>query len=143
MEKVLIFKTASDNVMNQLFDKVSNENAEIDCLIQNSLIEQYKEKYENINFINIYKEGFYNVSSDVIDPIKSVCYNKIFIPLTGAHGHNFGNIIDIITQLSFKNGYFYNCNGELIEIPQYGFWQDWLCRCYIRLIGLIYGKRER
>ncbi len=140
MKKILVFRTSTDTTIKRLFHDLGKEN--IDCLIQSSQWERYKKKYPNINFIDICQEGFYNLPIKIIDMISKKRYDQLYITFSGIRGGNYGNIMEIVEKINFKNAYFYNCNGEKIKIPKKNKIKDLFIRIYIKFISLIYRLKE-
>ena len=52
MKKYLILLTAAKPVITSLIGELNTHNVEKYCLIQNSLLESFQEKYKDIQFIN-------------------------------------------------------------------------------------------
>lgn len=133
VENILIFRTSADATIHKLIDELKkNRDREIDCLIQSSQLQRYKADYPYINFIDIRGERFENLPLDVIELICSKRYNNLYITLTGEKAYNFWNVIEIVNKVRFKRGFFYNCNGQKIEIPGKNILKDTICRLYIR-----------
>lgn len=142
MENILVLKTSADATMKRLFHDLKEEN--IDCLIQSSQIERYQAEYPNVHFIDIYQEGFYDLPYDVISEVSGKIYDQLCVTLSGVMGHNYGNVMELVSKINFKKAFFYNCNGDKTEIPKPDLIKDTLCRAYIKIISFIYGvRRER
>lgn len=139
MEKILVFKTSTDATIKRLFQELGQKN--IDCLIQSSQIDRYKAEYPYINFIDIYQEGFYDLRAEVTDKIFSKPYDSVYVTFSGMKGHNYGNIMELVEKVNFKNAFFYNYNGDKVEILKQNLVKDILCRLYIKWIGFVYGLR--
>lgn len=140
MEKVLIFKTASDAIMERLFTELQSKECEKICLIQTSLKEIFQKKYPEISFIDIQKEGFYDISDEVLQPVQEMNLKKIYIPTTGVRATNFGNIIELCNKICYKELVFFNSNGEESVVKKKGVFIEWIINIYIRLIELLYKK---
>ena len=140
MDKVLVFKTASDAIMERLFTELQSKECEKICLIQTSLKEIFQKKYPEISFIDIKKEGFYDISDEVLQSVEETKLDKIYIPTTGVRATNFGNIMEICNKLCYKELIFYNSNGEESVVKKKGVFIEWLINIYIRLIELLYKK---
>ena len=132
MKRILVFKTSSDSTMYRLFEEIID--GEIDCLIQSSQIRRYEGKYQNINFIDIKNEGFYDLPSAVLKEITKIKYDEIYITFSGTIGHNYGNVIEILQQTSFEKAFFYNCDGNRTSIPKPNVLKDSLCRVFIWIV---------
>lgn len=139
MEKILVFKTSTDATIKKLLDEMGKK--DIDCLIQSSLVGRYQAEYPAVNFIDIRQEGFYDLPPNVIDMISLKKYDQLYVTFSGIKGHNYGNVMELVDKLDYKNAYFYNCNGDRIEIPRKNIIKDTLCWIYIKWIGFIYGLR--
>lgn len=140
MEKVLIFKTASDAIMERLFTELQSKECEKICLIQTSLKDIFQKKYPEISFIDIQKEGFYDIPNEVMQPIQETKLDKIYIPTTGVRATNFGNIMELCNKLCYKELIFYNSNGEKNIVRKKGASAEWLIKIYIGLIEHLYRK---
>lgn len=139
MEKILVFKTSTDATIKRLFQELGEKN--IDCLIQSSQIGRYRTEYPHINFIDICQEGFYDLPPKVIAGVSERAYDQLYITFSGIKGHNYGNVMKLVNEMNFKSGFFYNCNGDRVEIPKRNIIKDAICRLYIGWIGFIYGLR--
>ncbi len=140
MSGILIFKTSTDGTMKRLFEELGKK--DIDCLIQSSQMQRYQAEYPYINFIDIRKEGFYDLSPEVKERISSKTYDKVYVTFSGIKGHNYGNIMELVSGVNCKSAFFYNCNGDKVEIPKKNFIKDVLCRLYIKWIGVLYRLRS-
>lgn len=136
LRKILVLKSSADYTIEKLFEEI--ENNEIDCMIQTSQINKYKKLYPNINFIDIQNEGFYELSESVMQKVRVKTYDDLFITLTGTAAYNFGNVMQIVAQVHSRKMYFYNCEGEKIEIPPVHFLKDFLYRILICFIETFY-----
>lgn len=141
MQKILVFKTSTDATIKKLFREM--EGKRIDCLIQKSQFDRYRTEYPHINFIDIGQEGFYDLPSGVIDMISRQTYDQIYITCSGREGYNYGNVLRLIEQVNYKSAFFYNCNGDRMEIPRGNMIKDMVCRIYIGFTGFIYDLKER
>lgn len=139
MEKILVFKTSTDATMDKLFGELGMQ--EIDCLIQSSQLSRYQTQYPSVNFIDICREGFYDLPAEIIDRISSKPYDQLYVTFSGAKGHNYGNVMELVEKVNFKNAYFYNYNGDKVRIPGKNVVKDTFCRLYIKWIDFIYGRK--
>lgn len=140
MEKILVLKTAADATMKRLFHELKNE--DIDCLIQSSQIVRYREEYPYINFIDICREGFYDLPAEIIKIISEKSYDQLYVTFSGIKGHNYGNVMELVNNVRFQKAFFYNCNGNKTEIPQQNVVKDMLCRVYIAFVSFVYVLRR-
>ena len=139
MRKVLAFKTASEAVMDSLLRELRQEYA-VTCCIQTSLIDLYKQKYQDVSFFDIEQEGFYDLSDEVITRLQLENYDSIWIPSTGVRATNFGNIMSICKRLQYQKMIFYNCNGEKNIVKKKSVLQEKIIYLYIRMVEKIYKK---
>ena len=77
---------------------------------------------------------------DVLDMISRKKYNELYITLSGIHGYNFWNVMELVNGLRFRKGFFYDCNGKRLQIPRKNTIRDTLCRLYIKLLGSMYQE---
>lgn len=139
MNRVLVFKTSTDITIKKLFEELKKE--EIDCLIQSSQVDIYKSGYPSIHFIDICQDSFYDVPECVVYRICSKAYDQVYVTFSGIKGHNYGNIMELLDKINYKRAFFYNCNGDRVEIPKKHAVKDFICRLYIKLVGFIYELR--
>lgn len=140
MEKILVFKTAADATMKKLLFELKD--MDVDCLIQSSQRKRYKAEYPNVNFIDIGREGFYSLPDEVTKILSKKKYDQVYVAFSGIKGHNYGNVMELVAKTDFKKAYFYNCNGDRIEMPKQNMVKDMLCRVYIALISFIYELKR-
>lgn len=138
MDNILIFKTASDNVMNRLLNELQKQRSFKYCLIQSSTLNSYYSKYEDIKFIDIKQEGFYNISDDIVKSLSQKKFEKIYIPITGVRANNFGNVIEICNKLHFNELVFFNCDGEKSIVRKKSSFIERLIKVYINVIEFLY-----
>lgn len=138
MTNILILKTATDSILNNLFNDLKEKIEVKYCLIPSSLKDTFQQKYKNINFIDIHEEEFYDVSSLVLDEIKEKNFDEVYIPITNIRPTNYGNILRLINELSFKKIIFYNCNREKKIIRRKRKIEECLIKVYVNLIKLVY-----
>lgn len=138
--KILVLRTSGDATIQNLFQKLYKIDPDnrIDCLIQKSQIIRYQETYKYINFIDICGERFENIPSEVVKGISDKKYDELYITLSGVNGYNFWNVMELIKSIGYRRAFFYNCNGERVEIPKKNVVQDIVCRLYIKWVRFIY-----
>lgn len=140
MEKILILKTASDIIVDNLLEKLLHQNNEKICMIQTSARAKFEKKYPNVKFIDIKKEGFYEIADEILQPIQKMKFERIYIPTTGTRANNFGNILKLCNELNFKELFFYNSNGEGNIVKKKTAFTEWMIKNYIELIEFFYKK---
>ena len=136
MKKILVLKTSTDATMHRLFEEIKDN--EISCLIQPSQIERYVKMYPDIKFINIQKEGFYDLSREVMLNIDEVLFDELYVTYSGMGAFNYGNVMEIVERINRKKTFFYNGNGDRVEIPVFGKMKELLCRVFIKICELVY-----
>lgn len=136
MKHILVFKTSADETMKRLFRDLKEE--DVDCFIQSSLLNRYRAEYPDIHFIDICKEGFYDLPSEVINKLSEKMYDRLYVTFSGVKGHNYGNVMELVCKAHFKRAFFYNCNGNVVEMPKEQIIKDTLCRIYIKWIEWFY-----
>ncbi|WP_026503800.1 hypothetical protein [Butyrivibrio sp. NC3005] len=135
--KILILKTSVDATFDNLIGDLCNKNHRIICLVPSSHYAKYKTKYSYVKLIDIKNEGFYDLPISVMKKLKNQKFDEVYITLSGVVGHNYGNVISILELLKFKKAFFYNSNGDRIEIPKQNLLFDFLCGFYICLLNKI------
>lgn len=141
MKNILIFKTASDVIMNRLFEELQMmEKSKKLCLVQTSVISDFQKKYPYVQFIDIRKEFFYGLDDSVINPLKEIAFEKIYIPTTRVRVNNYGNIVDICAKLSYQELVFYNCNGEQRIVKKKSRIEEMLIKLYISFVEMLHRK---
>ena len=141
MEKILVFRTSTDTTIKKLFQELDGK--DIDCLIQESQVDRYRTEYPYVNFIDICQEGFYDLPAKVINMISRQTYDQVYITFSDKEGYHYGNVLEVLERVNYKSAYFYNCNGDRMEIPGKNVIKDTLCRIYIGFTGFIYDIKER
>ncbi|MDE6946608.1 MAG: hypothetical protein K2P14_05425 [Anaeroplasmataceae bacterium] len=137
---VLVLKTSADATMQKLLNELCNDtNKQIDCLIQSSQVIRYQKEYPDINFIDICKERFENLPSDVTSMVTNKKYDQLYITLSGVNAYNFWNVMELVNKIRYKTAFFYNCNGVKMKIPRKNIIKDTLCKWYINWLRRIYG----
>lgn len=136
MQKVIVLKTSTDATIYRLFEEIKDN--EIFCLIQSSQIDRYRKMYPDIKFIDIQKEGFYDLSEEVMLSIDGITFDELYVTYSGVVGHNYGNVLAIVDKINRKKAFFYNCNGNRVEMPVFSKMRNFLCRVFIKICELIY-----
>ena len=139
---ILVLRTSVDRTIFHLFGELDKKN-QIDCLIQSSQKERYEQVFPYIRFMDIRGEKFESIPMEVMQSIGKKTYGAVYIPLSGEHAYNFGNVIKIISELNYENAFFYNCNGKLSKIPKPNRSEDLLMRIIIFCLDRWYRFRER
>lgn len=140
MNQILVLKTSTNATMKRLLQDLKKE--KIDCLIQSSQIDRYRVEYPKVYFIDIRQEGFYDLPADVIGEVSEKIYDELYVTFSGINGHNYGNVMELVSKVHFRKAFFYNCNGDKTEIPKPNLIKDMLCGAYIKFVSFIYGVRR-
>ncbi|MBD5476921.1 MAG: hypothetical protein HDR17_13245 [Lachnospiraceae bacterium] len=118
-KKVLVLKTAYDAVTDRLLEEIGNKE-NVSCFIQTSKLEEYKEKYPEIYFVDIQGERFGDLTKNILAETEKVFYQTIYIPHAGEKPLYFGNVILFASHINHKRIIFYNENGEKREVKKKG-----------------------
>lgn len=137
MDNVLVFKTAVDFVTDGLFDFLGSKDIKIYCCIQSSSISRYSAMYPNVHFIDIKRDGFYDIPEDVIAYLQKIAFEKIYIPTTNVKAYNFGNVIELVDRLDYKIIEFYNCKGESCIIYKMSKIKEYCIKIYIKILKIL------
>ena len=135
--RILIINSANENSFDKLIHELSKNKNTIECLITHDKYLSYKGKYKSIKFIDINKEEFYDLSQETLNEIKNKRYDTVYVTVPRTFAYNYGNIINILEYIWFKNAFFYNCNNCAIRIPSQNWLFDYVCGWYIDLLNLI------
>lgn len=131
--KILVLKTSSDTTIQKLFKELDGVGEkDIDCLIQSSQVDRYRKEYSDINFIDIHRERFDNISPEIMELISEKFYDRLYITFSGVNGYDFWNVIEYASKVCYRRAFFYNCNGEQAEIPRKNIIKETLVRLYIK-----------
>ncbi len=136
--KVLVIKASQDAMFNKLLHELIEDKEEIVCLLSASAYKSYKDRVKGVSLVDIKNEGFYDINESLLACLKKKTYKAVYITISGTVAHNFGNIIELLDNLSFEKAYFYNSNGDKIIIPKRNHFFDFICECYINLLCWIY-----
>ena len=134
--QVLVLRTSNDRTMQVLFKKLINCN--IYCLVQTDNVHRLNSEYPDITFIDIRRPSFYDIPEYVLEQVISNNYDEVYILLSGIHGYNYGNVMDILRKCTYVNGWFFNGNGECILIPRFNLIHKLLIGLYVKIVNLVY-----
>lgn len=138
MKRVLVLKTSDDKTIKKLLDEWKEDC--IDCLVQADDLFQFESDCPNINFIEATSNNFYDLDQTVFRKIATIDYDVVLITLTGLHEHDFGHVLRLLEKLIYKRAYFYNCEGDYMEIPHYPSIVESLIALYMRVVKSVYKK---
>ncbi|EKQ51114.1 MULTISPECIES: hypothetical protein [unclassified Clostridium] len=121
-KNILIFRSASYDIIcrliNYILEKYDSESIYI--IIQKEAIELLRIKYPNIKYI-INENGFFKYNNyleniNLRNNVECREYQEIYIPSSTIEINNFQEIQAIISKISKKNVFFYNCLGEVTKV---------------------------
>lgn len=135
-KEILVFKTSNDNAMHKLNDKLVDSN--IDCLVQTRDYSRLKSEYPDVTFVDICRSSFYDIPEEIMKEVISKKYDEAYVLLSGKHGYNYGNVIDILERCDYKRAYFFNSEGECIDIPRFSVIHQLFIGLFMRIVNLIY-----
>lgn len=116
--RILILKTAKNEIVERCFEE--NKNDKIVCLIQSSVIGDFRKRYNNVEFIDIKRESFNELPEEIYEYFKRENFDKVLIPLSGKFAHNYGNVIYVVSKIRFKEAFFFYKDGITTRIPRNG-----------------------
>ena len=134
MARILVLRTSTDFTIMRLFKELDCD--DVDCLIQSSQLQRYRDMFPNVRFIDIKSEGFYDIPYEIISSISNIVYDQIYIAFSGFVGHNYGNVVELVNQCSYRKLFFYNCDSEKIQAPQYGILEEKLILLYMKIVRM-------
>ena len=133
-KNVLFLKTSNDAVFRNMLDYYSREWDYRYCLIQESALERFSKTYNDIDFISLGEESYYDIAETVLQRVAENCYDAICIPTTGKNAIGFGNIIRLVSKLSFQKLVFFHSPEVIHVVPQMSEEESEKVRNFIRQI---------
>lgn len=140
MKRILVFKTAEDQIVMKLLEEQKEDR--IDIMIPSNDVKKYELIYPCINYLEIASDSFYEINQSVIEQISAILYDRIYITLTGRHEHDFGHVLEILTKCRYKRAFFYNCDGEYMEIPRYSLLTEMVISLYFVAERVLYKQKK-
>lgn len=134
LKRIIVLRTSTDDIMCRLFEEIKDN--EIFCMIASSQIDRYREMYPNIKFIDIQRERFYDLPPEVLSNVNRMTFNELYVTLPDIVGYYYENVMAVVDRINWRKAFFYNCNGDRVEIP--GKMRSFIYRVYIRICELIY-----
>ncbi len=131
MGKVLVFKSSANDTIIKLFGELSGQ--EVYCLIQDSQIEVFRNRFPGIKFINIEKEAFYDVAPSVLEIVSKISFEEVYVTFSGLEGFNYENVLSLVKELHYQKAFFYNANGDRTIIPKDNIFFEKLIRIYLMI----------
>ncbi len=129
-----MLKTAKNEIVEKCFQDNNNKSNKMVCLIQSSIIDEFRKRYKEVDFIDIKRESFYDLPEQINEYLMHQEFDKLLIPLSGKTVHNFGNVMDVVRTIRFREGYFFYSDGKTIRIPNYGVVLDSLISVLISVL---------
>ncbi len=122
--------------MQKLFDRLTD--CSIECLVQTNDFHRLKSEHPEIAFIDICRTSFYGIPERVIKQVISKKYDEAYILLSGNHGYNYGNIIELLKRCDYNKAFFFNSEGKCIDIPRFSVIHQLLIGLFVKIVNLIY-----
>lgn len=137
-KKVIVFSTSNDSTLIKLFNELSANKSNISCLMQTSRIKKFESLFPEILFVDICEEAFYSIDDAALLRVNKEYYDELYVTFSGKHACNYGNVLSIVEQCSYRIGYFYNCDGERVEIVRNTRIVDFFLGIFIFLADRLY-----
>lgn len=120
MEKknVLFFKTANDHVFGNMLAHYAQLDANKYCLIQASALARYSRMHQDITFISLGVESYYDVADSVIQQVAVRAYDTIYIPTTAPQAIGFDNVIQLVRHLQYERLVFFHSPSDRHEVKR-------------------------
>lgn len=122
MKKVLIIRSANDNTIDKLINyiKIKEKNVQIYMLLQQNLVDMYREKYLDVCFFEI-RDVFFNYKKfkkniRLKNQVNSVKYDVIYIPSSTNGFYQFEEIFLIASSLSAEKYYLFDSESNVKQI---------------------------
>lgn len=139
MKQVLIIKTASESVMQQLLQEVACMEATVCCMVQSSALGVYQNKYPDVKVLDIGGEGFSEQTVENLD-MKQILFDEIVVPSSTPYFRNYDNVFFMVDKLNYKKLVLYDCYGNkkilsrknrVGQAIEYLFAKSWMWLCTI------------
>ncbi len=111
MKSILVFRTCSDEVIDQLFREIGTRECRIYCLVQPGCLERYQSRYKDIVFINSGMEVFCYEKMN-LEMLQNIRFYDIYVPSSSPYFRNYEDVFFIIDQLQYKTLVLYDCYGN-------------------------------
>lgn len=123
MKNILVFKTASDGIMDTLFSEIrQTSKGKIFCLTTCGTYQTYKKNDPNIFFIDSKQEVFDYKNFDY-KILGHRHYDMVYVPSSSPAFRHYENIFFIIDRLKYKCIVEYDCYGNKRYYPYKNFLQ--------------------
>lgn len=110
MRDIVVFRSASHQVMDELFNQVDLN--QVICFVQQSCVKMYQEKYPQVQIVSI-EQDYFNCQ-DFLNKVKfSGKAREIYIPSSTMNFWRYEEIFEIVEHLGYKKLIMWKCNGEL------------------------------
>lgn len=116
MGKILVFKTASDEVMDQLFQKLCGQGSQVYCLVPSGMIKKYKEIYTEAIFPDLHTDSLLDGN---LEPgmLAGMHFEEIYVPSSSPYFRNYEELFFFIEELDYKWKILYDCYGNVRRFP--------------------------
>lgn len=132
-EKALVFKTANDLIVDKCLASICKKR--IVCLTQSYNTRDFKNRFKDIEFIDIKRDSFHDLPHNLMKYLKNDYFEEIYIPISGKTAHNFGNVMNVLKEMKYSKAYFFYSDGKCIRIPNYGLFKE----LFIDILTYIYS----
>lgn len=120
---IILIRSANEEVFEKLIKyvniKYKNDQINLYCLIQKSLVKNFKKKYPNFNCIEK-DDGFFEYNQfkrnlKLIENISNNEFDELYIPSSYIDYPDFNDVFMISCRIKNKKTILFNCNEETIE----------------------------
>ncbi len=123
MINLLVFKTASDEIMDILFSEIRKANKnKIFCIVPSDVYPVYKKKYPNISIIDS-KQKVFDYKSFDFEILGHRSYDMVYVPSSSPAFRHYEDIFFIIDKIRYKYIVEYDCYGNKRYYPYKNFFQ--------------------
>lgn len=123
MKNILVFKTASDGIMDTLFSEIRRTNKnKIFCIVPSDVYQFYKKKYPNISIIDS-KQKVFDCQSFDFKILSHRTYDMVYVPSSSPAFRHYEDIFFIIDKIRYKYIVEYDCFGNKRYYPYKNFFQ--------------------
>lgn len=111
MKNILVFWTASDEVMGQLFTELPRQGHQVYCFIQDGRRKIHQKKYGQVIFVDSESRDF---QSEILRStrLEGMFFEEIYVPSSSPYFRNYENVFFFIEKLNYKEKILYDCYGN-------------------------------
>lgn len=108
-----------EKLINHINNKYKNEEINFYCLIQKSSIENFKQKYPYIEYIEkedgFFSYNFFKKNKQLKNKLENMHFDEIYIPSSYVDYPDFNEVFLISSRIKNKKIILFNCYGEILE----------------------------